>query len=192
MKLLGLAGKSGAGKDTLANELTEKYGFIRVGFADALKESLLALDPVIPTVYGSTTINHRLSYLVRMHGWEKTKRTEPEVRRLLQVFGTEVGRAVLGKDAWVHVLDRKLQDMMHSDTKVVVADVRFRNEAEYIRGWGGTVVRVDRPEYEEAQGHISERVDHIPVDHVIYNTGNVKQLVDKAEELANMAKGRER
>ena len=36
--IIALTGKKGCGKDTIANYLVEKYGFINYGFADPIKE----------------------------------------------------------------------------------------------------------------------------------------------------------
>ena len=37
MKLLGICGKAGSGKDTAAAYLIEKHGFVKLAFADPLK-----------------------------------------------------------------------------------------------------------------------------------------------------------
>ena len=36
--IIALTGKKGCGKDTVANYLCEKYGFVNYGFADPIKE----------------------------------------------------------------------------------------------------------------------------------------------------------
>lgn len=36
-KIIGLAGKSGSGKDVIADFISEKYGYKKVAVADALK-----------------------------------------------------------------------------------------------------------------------------------------------------------
>ncbi len=41
MKLIGLVGRAGAGKTTVAKHLCERYGFVRVAFGDPLKVMLL-------------------------------------------------------------------------------------------------------------------------------------------------------
>ena len=39
---------------------------------------------------------------------------------------------------------------------VMIDDLRFRNEYEYLRGKGAMIIRVDRPNLEIAGGHASE------------------------------------
>jgi hypothetical protein len=56
-------------------------------------------------------------------------------------MGTEAGRDVFHKDIWViSLLNRS------KNKDVVVTDVRFKNEIEYIQNNGGIVVRIKRGE----------------------------------------------
>jgi hypothetical protein len=64
------------------------------------------------------------------------------------MMGTEAGRNVFHSDLWIHSLERKME--MYPN--VVIADVRFPNEIDFIRSKGGFVVRVRRgadPEWYE-------------------------------------------
>jgi hypothetical protein len=62
-------------------------------------------------------------------------------RLALQLMGTEAGRDVFHKDIWViSLLNRS------KNKDVVVTDVRFKNEIEYIQNNGGIVVRIKRGE----------------------------------------------
>ena len=87
--LIGLTGPPGCGKDTAADHLVKNHGFVRVAFADTIREVALTIDPY----------DHffRLSDVINLIGWDRAKR-QPEVRRLLQVIGTEAGRDVHGAD----------------------------------------------------------------------------------------------
>ena len=40
-RILGITGKKGSGKDTTAEYLIERYGYIRFAFGDKVKEVLL-------------------------------------------------------------------------------------------------------------------------------------------------------
>ena len=61
-------------------------------------------------------------------------------RLALQMMGTEAGRDVFHPELWIHSLERKME--MYPN--VVVADVRFPNEINFIQSKGGFVVRVKR------------------------------------------------
>ena len=41
--IIGLCGAQGSGKDTVANILVSKYGFVRISFATALKDVVAIL-----------------------------------------------------------------------------------------------------------------------------------------------------
>lgn len=135
--LIGLSGFSGAGKDTAAAAVLN-LGWRRVAFADKLRQVAYALDPIVVVDSGPAG-PVRLAELVDTLGWEATKRSYLEVRRLLQRLGTDAGRQVLGDDLWV---EAALGDL-HGPT--VITDVRFRNEAAAIRARGGFVFRIERP-----------------------------------------------
>lgn len=76
--LIGLCGYPGVGKDEVAKYLVTRYEFCRVAFADAMRDDLYKLNPIIGSVW-------RLADLVDTVGWDVAKRMFPEVRRLLQV-----------------------------------------------------------------------------------------------------------
>src|ERR1019366_2559468 len=107
MKLIGITGKARAGKDTLADIIVRKYRYKQRAFGDKLKEIALAINPILESAGGNEYMDWpelRLQDLVNEVGWEKAKEDVPEVRRLLQVIGTEAGRNIFGEDVWVNLL----------------------------------------------------------------------------------------
>lgn len=175
MLLVGLHGFQGAGKDTVAGILAES-GFVRVAFADPMREALLALDPWIPTSVPETYVvpPYRLSALVKTYGWDFCKRTFPEVRRLLQAFGTEVGRKRFGEDFWVR---QGMAQVGGKGGQVVITDVRFENEVAAIKAHGGFVFNVVRPGHGPKGDHASEQdLSHL-CDRTIDNDGTLDDLV---------------
>jgi hypothetical protein len=166
---IGLSGWAKSGKDTIANYLVENHGYRRVSFADPMREALIRLDPKIP-FYGADI---SLSTAVRLIGWEDLKRENPDVRELLQRFGTEVGRDMFGQNFWVDLALSRIQP----GEKIVFADVRFKNEAEAIQSLGGVVVRVNRDGILAANDHSSEHdLDDYNFDLVIDNNGSLEDL----------------
>lgn len=146
--LIGLAGYAGAGKDTVAGFLAEA-GYQAVAFADPVYEGVLALDPLVP-VNGQVW---RVSDIVDEFGWDRAKRSYPEVRRLLQRYGTEAGRGVHGENCWVDAAMRRVGQL---GDRVVLTDVRFANEADAVLAAGGQVWRVNRHGVGAANEHVSE------------------------------------
>jgi hypothetical protein len=141
VKLIGLSGKMGSGKDTVYNYVLRPRGWKRWSFAHGLKAAGLGMG----------------------FSLEEVTVTKPDhVRKWLQHYGTEEHREKYHTDFWVraagywlHVLERDL-----GVERVVFTDVRFPNEAAFIRQQGGKLVRVygrttpDQPE--EIRNHPSE------------------------------------
>lgn len=190
--LIGVTGRARHGKDTVG-KLLEEYGYRRFAFADTLKAMALVLNPIVGTgdeLYERFGDDLRLSHgeafrfppLVRLKdlietlGEEEAKKW-PEVRRFYQVLGTDAARGFLGGDVWIDALAKKVVPLCTNKVPVVITDVRFPNEAAWIRRLGGEVWRVVRPE-EEAGGipaeHPSEaNTSTIPADLIILNDGDI-------------------
>lgn len=187
MKLIGITGAAGAGKDTLASMLADIWESRgpRVAFKTKF----------------ATPIHYIVNYLYGTFGeapppvdFETAKRTgvkmpgsERTVREAMQTLGTEWGRNIMGEDYWVNLWRERLLasvDLVDRDNLLVlVSDVRFQNEVDVIHDMGGVVVRVVRDYDEGAGGHASEQVDVLSADHGIKNTGTLDDLRHAAEAL---------
>lgn len=173
--LIGLSGYAQSGKDTVASILVDKYSFKRISFADAIRNALLTLNPKIDS------ITH-LSDLVDDYGWDVAKQNS-EVRRLMQVFGSEVGRKMWSDTFWIDQAFKHITDGVHIfNGNFVFADVRFPNEAEAIKNKDGKIWRVNRHNFSAVNSHISERaMDNWMFDDVIYNDGTLEELTQQVE-----------
>ena len=163
---IGLVGYAGCGKDTVAAHLVRR-GFTRIAFADAVRNVLLSVNPLV------TTDGMRLRDLVEAQGWDTAKRQFPEVRELLQRLGAGA-RAALGESVW---LDHALRRVDALSGPVVVTDVRYRNEGLALRNRGFTLVWVQRPGVGPVNAHPSET--DIPVelaDATLLNNGSIQEL----------------
>jgi hypothetical protein len=165
--IIGLSGYAQVGKDTVAQILVEEYGFTRIGFADIIKKAAYILDPLI------TMDGMRLAHAVDKYGWEGSKQV-PEVRRILQVLGSEIGRDLIDPQIWVELT----MHSVHVDDKIVISDVRFRNEAEEIKWKQGQVWRISRIDKGAPVNiHRSETdMDSWDFDQYISNNGTVEEL----------------
>lgn len=183
-QIIGLTGYARSGKDTVA-KLLEPYGFVRVALADGVREMALAIDPWIDAPSASDMPEEicRLSELVDQIGWEHAKGFT-EVRRLLQVIGTEAVRNIVGPDTWIKIAGKKVSDALAQDKDVVITDVRFPNEANWIHEIGGEIWRIMRPGVSRANNHASEfGIDKLGWDRVINNDGPIDDL-DEAVSFA--------
>jgi len=113
-------------------------------------------------------------------------------REALQFMGTEVGRQLWG-NTWAHAGIRRALGQLHLslDPKhpkvVLISDVRFPNEVDFIRHAGGRIWRVERPGagLKDAKAmHESERYAHtLDVDHTIVNDGDLGALSMKVHKV---------
>ena len=182
---IGLTGFPGSGKNSLAEILVKKHGFTAVSFADPIREALLGLDPIVDIEKYDRQMAlfpyERLSWLVETYGWEQAKRDYPDVRRLLQNFGTESIRS-LDPQFWIRLAVAKAEE---ADGPVCFTDTRFPNEVEAIRRRGGILVRVERPGYGAVNDHSSESaLEEEKAELVVLNVGDVTELVEHASTVA--------
>ena len=193
--VIGLAGKLRSGKDTVADYLVEKHGWLKLGMSDPLWDALRKLDPLVGVDEDARLGEGRaypLSYVLDNLEAENNLTPEeayveakkiPEVRRLLQALGTEVGRDMIGPYTWIDIMtgraERALQD---GAPGVVVTGIRFPNE---VRAVGGTLFGevwwIHRPggegEIGGGAGHSSENsVGAGDADVIIENAGTLEDL----------------
>lgn len=160
-----------SGKSEVARELS-RFGFIRKGFADALKAMALAL--FLKLGFTEAEAGHYI-------GTGEGKETPlPELggktpRQAMQTIGTEWGRKLIADDFWVRsVLNDRRPDML------VIDDVRFPNEFDAIRKEGGQVWRVYRPGREAPNNHPSEGLlEGRKFDEEIVNDAGLTELATK-------------
>lgn len=179
IEVIGVSGTARVGKDTVADYMVANHGYTKMSFADPMREALVKLDPLI-NVGGYVS---PLSSAVENIGWEELKSLSPDIRPLLQRFGTEVGRNMFGENFWVDAAINRIPD----GGKVVFADVRFPNEADAVKALGGEVWRVEREGYGPANEHISEHaLDDYLFDSLIKNTTTLGALYSVVEGLVNI------
>lgn len=113
----------------------------------------------------------QVKWLARQFGWNGNK--DERGRALLQ----DLGMAARKYDPyfWIAYVDQ-WQGHMQS---VVYTDVRFQNEADYVRSNGGIIVRIVRPGI-IAENHESElKQSEIAADIEIVNDGTIEDLHKK-------------
>ncbi len=111
-------------------------------------------------------------------------------RHLMQTLGTEWGRDTLAPSFWLRIAQMKLDEARRQGAHVVISDVRYENEAEFICRNGGHLVRITRPTAEGARpvrDHSSEGglvVD--PAVHLIVNSGSFATLYDQVDRVVQL------
>lgn len=173
--LIGLTGRASAGKSTVAAMLEEHHAFSQLALADPILEMLCTLFEHAG-IDGAWAVERALK--------EQPTRLGFSYRHLAQTLGTEWGRS-LSPDFWLRVLKLRLADLQAvGGFNVVVSDVRFPNEAEFITSQGGVVVRVVRDVSPSARPHASEaHTDTLPVTTELLNFGSTATLLDQVDRL---------
>lgn len=169
--VIGLGGRLTAGKDVVADYLVKKYGYTKQGMSDVLAAAVYELDPIVQGTGGDET-DWRYREAIDEYGYTKAKELFPEVRRLLQVFGTEVGRNMFGENFWVD----RAEDRIHAvDGPVVLTGIRYPNELDLIHRLGISWW-IDRPGT-GGDSHTSETsVSGVNFDRMVSNNGTIEQL----------------
>ena|SRR5687768_39138 len=162
MKLIGLTGAAGAGKDTVADCLQMEFDYSRLSFAEPMKQMAAMLGAPNPTTREEKEGPHPVLKTVT---W----------RQIYQEIGTELVRK-WNPDAWVLIMQARLQ-LLGLTPRVVISDVRFENEAAWIRSRGGQIWHIVRPDVQKVREHVSEAgIQPIPEDQFIYNTSSIEAL----------------
>lgn len=156
MVLIGLMGGKGSGKTTAASYLIDRLGFTERSFADPLKKACKELFLLSDE---------------QIYGTQEQKETPDDrwfgctPRKMLQYVGTDLLRDYLDnimpglhKNVFTHHFRLWYHDLMVKNPHacVVISDVRFQNEADFIKELGGYLIKIDRPGIASNDTHPSE------------------------------------
>ena len=168
-RLIGLTGYAGTGKDTVRLILEGQYDLDGMAFADAMRDMLSALLACVGADESWMTERHLKEVDIPQLG--------ASYRKLAQLLGTEWGRSI-DPDFWVRIAAAKVKLCAHyNDAGVVISDVRFPNEAAWIRSQGGVIWRVIRPGTAPVRAHDSEDlIATLQHDYVIDNRCTIDDL----------------
>lgn len=185
----------GAGKDEVSQYLKSK-GFTSIALADPIKRfAMNTWGFSKEQLWGASNLRNLVD-----------KRYNLSVRDVLQQIGTDIARK-LDKDVWARYtinIAKKLNNNYFTRYKpeiglytsfpkfrkgVIISDLRFCNEFDFIKSNGGTMLRVIRniDKVPEISDHESERdILSIPTnefDIVIENNGTIEDLHKKINEV---------
>ncbi|WP_157780874.1 hypothetical protein [Hymenobacter sedentarius] len=175
--LIGMSGRRGSGKDTVARLLQQQQPArlwqIR-SFGDSIKSVCAALTGEDVAPYYTQRGKAQLV---------------PTFRRTRGEMLQQVGQALRAWEPMVWV-DAFFAALPH-DACVLVPDVRFANEADPIRARGGLMLRIEgdplkqRGDGTRDDNHPSETAmdTYQHFDFTIYNTGSFKDLEQQVKEL---------
>lgn len=172
--LIGLTGRARSGKSTAAEHLIGSYLLEHYAFADPLRDGLMSIFNLDPTDFEGDRKEQPLAWLGR------------SPRELMQSMGTEWARNTVHPDVWVKLAEQNLDYMTNALSPVigfVISDVRFENEADFIRKRGGTVIHISRRDAQAVNPHISEAGVELNFnDQTLRNDGTVEEFLRSLDD----------
>lgn len=126
-----MAGKMGSGKTSVSEWFVKEHDFVKLAFADPLKKSLVELTGLDMAHFTDPILKE-----TKIAGINKTP------REIMQMLGTDFAREMIDWDFWLWRMRHSIS--MYSDKDIIIDDVRFENEAQFIRDNGGKIVHLQR------------------------------------------------
>ena len=140
--IIGICGLIGSGKDTVADYLIQNHNFVKISFADKLKDAVAVMFDWDRQLLEGKTDEARAWREQKDEYWSKETGRSITPRLVLQEFGTECMRNGFYDGVWVSLTKKILLD--NPQTNFVIPDVRFPNEAEMLTGLNSELWRVRR------------------------------------------------
>lgn len=146
--IIGVSGAIGVGKNTFCEEFAKlsKIPVQQHAFADKLKETVQLITgykmsmthesgkPFYNPIYNYTQDDKN----IYIDTWGRT------IGEILQILGTEALRNNFDTDVWVKALfESSAKNAFEYGHILIISDVRFVNEAEYIINNGGILIRLE-------------------------------------------------
>jgi hypothetical protein len=171
MKIIGLTGLAGAGKDTVRQMLEQNHRCTGLAFADPMRAMLAPLLDLCGV--GNEWMTQRELKELPIPGLGQSYRV------LAQRLGTEWGRSI-DPNFWVKVAAASMAEVMNikgPDAVFVISDVRFDNEAQWITDHGGVIWKIDRVGLQPVAAHSSENgISPEKIDITILNMHGLAEL----------------
>lgn len=185
--ILGIHGKAGTGKDTICAMIAENYRKIyREAFADPLKACCAAAFGIPEDDFNDPDMKEEPNDV-----WGISP------RKIAQFVGTEMFRDNIDRllpetesDFWIRCLTNKLNSAYEAGETVIIPDVRFLNEAQWIKSNGGHVIHLLRSSNTSVgiPNHSSEDTIPFEADWIINNDFSRGALYDQVKNICEYLK----
>ena len=175
MILIGLSGKIGAGKTTIADMFVNRNSATRISFADGVREQTAQLCGLTPSDFSGPDKN-----IMTEFGYTRGQ--------MLQRVGQEMRD--IDENYWVKKFQKKLETL---SGLVVVDDVRYPNELMLIKTYGECyrIYRLEETSDSRDKSHPSETsLSDSDFEHVLLNDdleSVYHQIIDLNKELKLVA-----
>jgi ABC-type dipeptide/oligopeptide/nickel transport system ATPase component len=160
MKVIGISGKKGSGKTSLAEAISsvaKEYGMDtkQIAFADPVKDGVKAIFGWSDTILEDRILKEQVDPFFGI-----------SPRQAMQRLGTGFGRDLVDENLWVAIAKVKCNFALENYTIPILTDVRYENEANLVRELGGFVIHI--------------KTDDVSTDrHPSESTININPVMDK-------------
>jgi len=166
-KIIAFHGPAGAGKDTAAFAIKESTSNTEIlSFAGPLKDACKILFN-----FSNDQVYHPVIKEEIDERWKKSP------RQILQWLGTDILRTHINQDFLIMNMKQRM-DSSNADY-IIISDVRFDNEAEFIRSLGGKIVKIERPNIKTTihSDHASEKgISPDLIDAIVENNTSIEEF----------------
>jgi len=185
-RIIGLYGKAGTGKDTVAAHICDNYpSSFRHALADPLKDALCALFGVSRVHFDDRRLKEKMHHVL-----------ETSPRNIAQYFGTEVIRKEFGPDFWIKRLTNKLNNRClglktQRGDLAIISDVRFQNEYDWVIANQGIILHLTRDAACDTigiPGHASEQDIVLHCKERTYKCENNSTILDLYQRVDDILK----
>jgi hypothetical protein len=169
LKLIGIHGPLNGGKDTVADYImTIESMYSRYAFAKPIKDACKVLFS-----FSQEQLEDRILKEAVDPFWGFSP------RKAMQLLGTEYGRDLLRKDIWIKRAELEVKNNLDRRLGTVITDVRFQNEADWIRSQPNSVlIYLEVPDLLR-----DEKYQHASEAGISRDSGDIVILNDKSKGL---------
>lgn len=146
--VVAISGFAGSGKDTVADIFTEKYGYVKISMADAVKDVLAVVFGWDRDMLQGSTKESRAWRELPDVFWTNALGYEFTPRTAMQAIGTDLFRNHFHPDFWCLAVQKRIMDLSEGQ-RVVIPDIRFLNEINMARRLDARMFEVRRGESPE-------------------------------------------
>lgn len=169
--ILGIVGFIGSGKGTVASRVVDVYDYVEDSFAASLKDALCAIFGwQRDMIEGKTAESRQWRDKVDTFWAERLGKPDFTPRKAMQWFGTDACRRTFGEAIWVSTVENRF--LNRREKRVIISDVRFKDEFNLIQKLGGKVIwvkRKDMPTWYDDALDMQTRIPHLPEPEKVAN-----------------------
>ncbi len=199
MPIIGICGYKGSGKDTLADFLVKDENYIKIAFADFIRNALMKLFDWDESNFTPEKKEVKDPY------WGVTP------RKMCQEIGTEFLRfhckdfistefklpngEIYNGTFHIKRINQEIIKLLevNPNENIIFSDIRFQDELDYIKKLGGFIVKVSRNNISnnEFSNHISEKniLELKNVDFEIKNNDTIVEFFKKIKVMTEHIEG---